>query len=453
MKIQWLQNKRVLKSLILFILLVLTVFMINHNAFAFGGEGHFEKVDYGNKPFYSAEPVKIKNGKVIFPPNHIFDPKTNKVTEVKDKTFFDGILLEDGRIFHAEAVLEHPLEQSRIKDGLYKILKDNGVSYTKEQYYTWDVKDKEKFFLPYLKKNPELYKEYKEALDSYEKSMHGIISDPETGRFEYTKGKMNVRRNDAYKFLLDDGKVILIGGRKAAKDGFGVGSAQQIEIFNPKTGKFSLMQDGNLYPHYAFKINNDKFMLIHGDDYIFYNTNSNNFSNKKSFLKDLGSHQTKIVGLTNENLFIFADPYKRNLIKQIANTTPVNTSLAQVLIYDIKTDSFKYGRSLAHKRGYVSDFGSAMLNDGRILIFGGVSDSDIFGMHNYPTNSAEIYDPKTGISKQTGNMKYARFKDKGIVLDDGRVLIFGYPNIYRDKGSIYREIDKLELYIPQGYSR
>lgn len=92
------------KLLTLTLLLFSTVLMASSCAFAFGGEGHFVKVDYGNKTFISAKPVKIKSGKVIFPPNHIFDPKTNKITEVKDKTFFDGILLKDGRIFHAEAI-------------------------------------------------------------------------------------------------------------------------------------------------------------------------------------------------------------------------------------------------------------------------------------------------------------------------------------------------------------
>lgn len=449
MKIQWLQNKKILKGLMLFILLVSAVFMINHNAFAFGGEGYFEKVNYGNKPFESAEPVKIKSGKVIFPPNHIFDPETNKVTEVKDKTFFDGILLEDGRIFHAEAEIGHPCENLELKRKIMNFLVDVCKIKIPEGYHSaaWSVEDKEKFFLPYLKKNPELYKKYKKALESYEKSMYGIISDPETGKFEYTKGKMNVRRDDAYKFLLDDGRVILIGGRKATKDGFGVGSAQQIEIFDPKTGRFDLMQDGNFHPIYAFKTNNNKFMLIYGNDCLFYNADNNTFSNKKSFLTDLGWHNSKIIGLINENLFIFTDSYKKNIIKQITNTTPVNTSLTQVLIYDTKTSSFKYGGSLVEKRGSVADFSSVILNDGRILIFGGVSGSDIFGMHSYPPSSAEIYDPKTGESKKIGNMKYSRFKDKGIVLDDGRVLI------YKKYQGRISDVKNIELYIPKGYRK
>lgn len=447
MKIQWLQNKKILKSVMLLILMVSAVFMINHSAFAFGGEGHFEKVDYGNKSFYSAEPVKIKSGKVIFPPNHIFDPETNKVTEVKDKTFFDGILLEDGRIFHAEAEIEHPCENLDIKHNIiYKVLDENNIEIPKG-YSLWNVKDKEKFFLPYLKKNPELYKEYKEAMDSYNKSMYGIISDPKTGKFEYTKGKMNVRRNSAYKFLLDDGRVVLIGGRKATKDGFGIGSAQQIEIFDPKTGNFNLTQDGNFHPIYVFKINNNNFMLIYGNDCLFYNADNNTFSNKKSFLKDLGWHNSKIIGLIDKDLFIFTDSNKNNIIKQITSTMPGNTSLTQVLIYGTKTDNFKYGGSLVEKRGSVTDFSSVILNDGKVLIFGGVSGSDILGMHNYPTNSAEIYDPKTGVSKRTGNMKYARFKDTGIVLDDGRVLIY-----MKYQGRI-SDVKNIELYIPKGYRK
>jgi len=463
MKIQWLQNKRGLKGLVLFVVTALTAFMVSSCAFAFGGEGHFEKVDYGNKPFESAEPVKIKSGKVIFPPNHIFDPETNKVTEVKDKTFFDGILLEDGRIFHAEAILEHPLEQSNIKDGLYKILKDSGILYTKEQHYTWNVKDKEKFFLPYLKKNPELHKEYKEALALYEKSMYGIISDPETGKFEYTKGKMNVRRNNTYKFLLDDGRVILIGGRLAYKNGYMVDSAQQIEIFDPKTGMFNLVKTWNIGQATSIiKIDDNKIIIFVGSrDYYTYNPKTNTLSEKKTFLKNFDFDKLNIVKLNNENILLFVKEFNKNSFDEIQNkeellreyknfTSGVRKwNLNIILIYNINNNVFKYAGQINTPRGRIGDFNSTLLKDGRVLTFGGRRGEDING-HAYITNTAEVFDPKTGESKKTENMNYARFSTaKAIALDDGRALLYRYPS---SVGGVVK-IDQIELYIPKGWKK
>lgn len=426
------------------------VFMINHSAFAFGGEGHFEKVDYGNKPFESAEPVKIKSGKVIFPPNHIFDPEANKVTEVKDKTFFDGILLEDGRIFHVEAILQHPCESmieiideshgSTIhqwsRNKIIKMLRDSGVEIPKDYRY-WDIEDKERFFLPYLKKNPELYKEYKEALDLYEKSMYGIISDPETGKFEYTKGKMNVRRNGAYKILLDDGKILLIGGRKAGKDGSSIGSAQEIEIFNPKTGKFNLVNAFNGEVASVIKISDNKIIIIVGhNDYYTYNSKTNTLIEKGAFLQDgrWNSYRKSALKI-NDKILIFLG---RN-----------------VSAYNLKSTSFEKNIGVlqfSRSNDFTCPSVSVLLKDGRVLIYGGVKSTDIFG-YNYPTKTAEVFDLKTGKSKRTENMNYERKHSSAILLDDGRVLIYGYPAYYKDRGSIYRDISMIELYVSKEYRK
>jgi len=475
MKIQWLQNKKAIKGLMLFTITALTAFMVSSCVFAFGGEGHFEKVDYGSKPFESAEPVKIKSGKVIFPPNHIFDPETNKITEVKDKTFFDGILLNDGRIFHAEAILEHPCESmieiidlshGKVISGtsqnkIRKMLRDGGVEIPKDYRY-WDVKDKEKFFMPYLKKNSELYDEYKEALDLYEKSMYGIISDPETGKFEYTKGKMNVRRNNAYKFLLDDGRIILIGGWIASKDGFGSGTARQIEIFDPKSGEFTLIKnEGNFkYSiHDVFKIDDKKLFLMNGNDYLFYNLDNNSFSKKEPFLPgwdwEIKTH------LKDGNLLVYARNFNKNFFDEIQNkeellreyknfTSGVRKwNLNIILIYNTNNNIFKYAGQMNTPRGRIGDFNSTLLKDGRALTFGGRRGEDING-HAYITNTAEVFDPKTGKSKKTENMNYARFSTaKAIALDDGRALLYRYPSSIG--GAV--KIDQIELYIPKGWKK
>ena len=63
------------------------------------------------------------------------------------------------------------------------------------------------------------------------------------------------------------------------------------------------------------------------------------------------------------------------------------------------------------------------LANGKILITGGRSGSD----YNTGTvlNTADIYDPYSGIISPVGNMNYARSRHKAALMSDGRVLILG----------------------------
>ena len=73
---------------------------------------------------------------------------------------------------------------------------------------------------------------------------------------------------------------------------------------------------------------------------------------------------------------------------------------------------------------------SVLLQDGRVLITGGSrTDRPYHSSSAFRHASAEIFDPDTGTSTVTGNMSVSRFRDRAMLLPDGRVLIKGTPFI------------------------
>jgi len=68
-----------------------------------------------------------------------------------------------------------------------------------------------------------------------------------------------------------------------------------------------------------------------------------------------------------------------------------------------------------------SDFTAVKLADGRVLVAGGETGSDL----NSVTSKAEIFDPATGKFTATGSLRKARYSAGGTLLPGGKVLIVG----------------------------
>ncbi len=94
---------------------------------------------------------------------------------------------------------------------------------------------------------------------------------------------------------------------------------------------------------------------------------------------------------------------------------------------------------------------SVLLQDGRILITGGSrTDRPYHSSRAFRHASAELFDPDTGTSTVTGNMSVSRFRDRAMLLPDGRVLIkgtpFDPPEVYDPRsGSFIAMEDRPEL--------
>jgi len=66
-----------------------------------------------------------------------------------------------------------------------------------------------------------------------------------------------------------------------------------------------------------------------------------------------------------------------------------------------------------------------LLDDGRVLVSGGVSGIDQTTLQDKPSAEAEIFDPQTGVFTAVGPMVQARDGHTALTLPDGRVLIVG----------------------------
>jgi hypothetical protein len=175
---------------------------------------------------------------------------------------------------------------------------------------------------------------------------------------------MNIGRSGHTTTLLTDGTVLIVGG---VGDGWSFLSSA--EIYDPRTGKFRTV--GSMS---AARESHTATLLRDGRVFI------------------TGGHRDR-----RENIVVYASTE----------------------IYDPATGRFSAGPSLTMNRHKHEAVGLA---DGRVLILGGSDRRD-----RVHFTSAEVCDAKAEQCRELPPMKVARFKfrDTGVRLRDGRVLIMG----------------------------
>jgi hypothetical protein len=113
---------------------------------------------------------------------------------------------------------------------------------------------------------------------------------------------------------------------------------------------------------------------------------------------------------------------------------------ASAELYDPGTREFIKTGAMTTPR---TDHTATLLNDGRVLIAGGVNCNEK-GQQTY-LSSAELYDPSTGRFTATGSMKQARSSSFATLLASGKVLISSYFNYSVPDND---DLEHAELYDP-----
>jgi WD40 repeat protein len=260
------------------------------------------------------------------------------------------------------------------------------------------------------------------------------IFDPITRKFTRT-GDMITRRDQHEAVLLQDGRVLIVGGYVPGKD-----MTRLVEIYDPKTGKFTKINSTNhsCLWHPMILLNDGKVFVFNAGHWTdngrsvhqIFDPKTNTFSNTRPSL-GINMFPAAAVLMDDGNIFMSCDTTdsvrKTSCINQIFNP---NTGIYTA------TRKTRY----RHRNGVV-----VKLANGDIGIFGGdicYSDNDC---------GVEIYSPSTGeLKKGTHFPENKRIYDQGVVLlDDGKVLLVGGKEFIGDYDTGYeKRLKSAYLYDP-----
>lgn len=221
-------------------------------------------------------------------------------------------------------------------------------------------------------------------------------------------GSMTTARFEAGAALLNDGRVLVMGGNQG---GSGLASA---EVYDPTSCSFSATNWlTDLRSGYSTTLlKSGKVLVAGGFDNSYLGTSSALLYDPASAtFSPTGSMTTARGGAT-------ATPLQDGRVLIAGGRADLSGDphfLASAELYDPATGAFSRTASIPASLG---DWVSALLADGRVLFVGGS------GRFDNPPAPAELYDPATGTFSPTGSM-IAGWASTATVLHDGRVLVLG----------------------------
>ncbi|MDH5721620.1 MAG: hypothetical protein OEZ13_13520 [Spirochaetia bacterium] len=226
-----------------------------------------------------------------------------------------------------------------------------------------------------------------ESKPSYEASGIAILYK---GIFRY--GKMSTEREQHTATLLNDGRVLVTGGRNSIN-----GNLSSAEIYDPETNTFtsagSMATTRQL--HTATLLSDGRVFVAGG----YYNSTAEIYDPATNTFTSAGSMSTwrcdHTATLLNDGRVLLAG----------------GRGLSSAEIYDPTTNTFSTAASLSTVR---KNHTATLLADGRVLLTGG-----------YGRSSAEIYDPTTNTFSTAASMSTVRENHTATLLADGRVLVTG----------------------------
>ncbi len=230
-------------------------------------------------------------------------------------------------------------------------------------------------------------------------------------------GRLNLPRSMGALTLLGDGRALVTGG--GIEGGPGWGSTASAEIFNPKTGIWSIAA-----PMAVARARQTATLLVDGEVLVaggattyqgetgsvtaaveIYDPKSDSWREAAPMSKPRYFHGATLLG--DGRVLVAGGWYATS------NSDP---SHATAEIYDPATDKWVATAPMTKARAAYSLVG---LPDGRVLAAGGV-DPDYKAQA-----SSELFDPITGAWKATGDLAQAVMWSAAEALPDGRVLVAG----------------------------
>jgi Galactose oxidase, central domain len=222
-------------------------------------------------------------------------------------------------------------------------------------------------------------------------------------------GSMATARSEHTATLLNNGKVLVIGGYSFN------GELSSAELFDPATGAFT--PTGSMvtarFDHTATLLSNGKVLVTGGR-----NSGTSTYSTAELFDPATGAF-TPTGSLATERAMHTATLLNSGKVLVTGGFNSINPgALATAELFDPATGAFTPTGSMAAGR---ESHTATLLNNGKVLITGGNPD-------NFPSStdgSAELFDPATGAFRRTGSMAAGRAGHTAALLNGGRVLVTG----------------------------
>ena len=244
------------------------------------------------------------------------------------------------------------------------------------------------------------------------------LYDPTTGIFSPT-GPMTTPREDHTATLLEDGRVLIVGGNDE-----GSRTTPTAELYDPSAGTFSPTGSlGTARGFHTATLLPDGRVLITGGDVAAWDDNGPFLATSEIYDPGTGTFSPTgpmAEGRSHHAATLLADG--RVLIGGGVNRGSDKTSLASAEVFDPTTGTFSPTGSMTDGRVYHT---ATMLADGRVLVAGGAAFGRPYANNPRFLTSAELYDPATGTFAPTGSMSFGRTWAEATLLSGNRVLVTG----------------------------
>ncbi len=250
------------------------------------------------------------------------------------------------------------------------------------------------------------------------------LYDPATGTFSRT-GSLTTTRDGFSATLLQDGHVLIAGGYDPHLT-VGQGSTYaSTESYDPTNGTFSAT--GSMTTaregHSATLLDDGRVLIVGGDDpesahptAEVYDPTTATSTRTGSMVADARAGYDLATRLADGRVLMAGDPGGIN-----GQIRLPGSSTAPPEIYDPRTRAFMAtGPMVTQRLGAVV----VLLADGRVLVAGGRDEQQTGGQVSISA-TAELFDTRTGTFTQTGSMSVPRFGASASLLGDGRVLLAG----------------------------
>lgn len=440
------------KNLISIVLLIFGICFIFPNiAFALDYEnGHFEKIQTNLE--IEGCPLKLKDGRILIldiNKSYIFNPKNNTFRETTSTPFgfsyvsngrvFPAVVLNNGKVFIIGKILEPPFD--KFENELYEPIK---ALFTRDEFRNnpkfaslsaeernsiivsrWKnfrklpENEKEQVYLPIIRKNSDLLNRYNQYCQLREKSRRPLLFDPISETYKtIEKLSFNGNYSTLYTPIVKSNNEILIFSDQ--------GEIYEYNFVNSNFIKINSNQDIHNIEDIQRLNDNELFLILYKNRYCIYNLNTNKFSSIYELPNPFSYKITEILKSENNKLLLIG-----------------NRDDQKIYEYDTLNKEIKPIYTFLFKRALASYFPlrPIILDENLMIIFGGFKDEYNPGLFNTSykiSNKAEIINLQTYKSKLQ-NMHYIHAGNRSVILDDGRVLIYGGKNN--------------ELYIPKGYKK